>query len=231
MSGAKILVIDDEVPIRKLLRVTLQAQGFAVSEAVSGLDGLQRAGVVRPDIVILDLGLPDMEGIDVLKRLREWYDAPIIALTVKDREDDKVLAFDLGANDYVTKPFGIRELIARIRAALRPVHAASAEPVLRVGELTIDLAQRAVCRGGEPVRLTPTEYDLLRALAMYPGRVLTHKQLLQKVWGHEPYEDGSQYLRVYIAHLRKKLEENPARPELIVTEPGVGYRLADPESF
>lgn len=229
MAGAKILVIDDEAPIRKMLRVTLQAQGFQVAEAESGAAGLVQAGAVRPDIVILDLGLPDMDGLDVLSQVRQWSDAPVIVLTVKEREDDKLMAFDRGADDYVTKPFGMRELAARIRVALRRrADSGESEPVLRVGRLVMDLEQRAVRMDGRVVKLTPTEYDLLKVLALHAGRIMTHRQLLNQVWGGESYEDASQYLRVYIAHLRKKLEDNPAMPRLIVTEPGIGYRLNDP---
>ena len=223
--GAKILIIDDEAPIRKLLRVTLEAHGYSTLEASSGQEGILQASMGRPDMIILDLGLPDMAGTDALSQLRAWYLAPIIVLTVRDDEAGKVFALDHGADDYITKPFGMGELMARIRVALRHVANQSDEPVLNIGPLTIDLAKRVVEKDGEPIKLTPIEYDLLKALAANAGRVMTHRQLLQQVWGEQNYETASHYIRIYVGHLRKKIEEDPTRPKLLTTEPGVGYRL------
>lgn len=223
-SGAKILTIDDEPQIRKLIRVSLMAHGFESSEVATGEEGILRVMSVHPDLVILDLGLPDMEGMEVLQRIREWSSVPIIVLTAKEQEEAKILALDGGADDYVTKPFGMGELVARIRVALR--HAAKSQdgPVMKFGDLVIDLSQRSVELRGNRVRLTPTEYELLKALAENAGRVLTHHQLLHKVWGGS-LDSDSQYLRVYIGHLRKKLELDPTRPTFIITEPGIGYRF------
>lgn len=225
-KSARILIIDDEPPIRKLLRVTMQAQDFDIVEAPTGEDGVYQATVAHPDLIVLDLGLPDISGMEVLRRIREWSQVPIIVLTAKEREEDKIAALDAGADDYVTKPFGMGELLARIRVALRHVVKSMAnEPILQFGELVIDLAQRTVELSGNKVKLTPTEYDLLRLLAVNAGKVMTHRQLLQQVWGRGQYELDSHYLRVYIGHLRKKLEEDPTRPKFIVTEPGIGYRF------
>lgn len=224
-SGAHILIIDDEPQIRKLLKLTLQTHHFVIHEASTGEDGAYQATIVHPDLIVLDLGLPDMSGMEVLGRIREWSRVPIIVLTVKDREEDKIVALDSGADDYVTKPFSMGELVARIRVALRHVAKSADEPVLQFGELVIDLAQRSVELGGNRVKLTPTEYDLLKILASNAGKVITQRQLLQQVWGGHHYESDSHYLRVYIGHLRKKLEEDPTRPKYIVTEPGIGYRF------
>ena len=223
--GAKILIIDDEAPIRKLLQVTLGAHGFSTIEATTGKDGIVQAGMERPDLIILDLGLPDMEGIDALAQIRAWYVAPIIVLTVRDDEVGKVFALDHGADDYITKPFGMGELMARIRVALRHVANQSEEPVISIGPLTIDLAKRSVDKNGIPIKLTPIEYDLLKVLATHAGRVMTHRQLLQQVWGDQSFDTASHYIRIYVGHLRKKIEDDPTRPKLITTEPGVGYRL------
>ncbi len=223
--GAKILIIDDEAPIRKLLQVTLGAHGYSTIEATTGKDGIVQAGMESPDLIILDLGLPDMEGIDALAQIREWYVAPIIVLTVRDDEGGKVFALDHGADDYITKPFGMGELMARIRVALRHVANQSEEPVISIGPLTIDLAKRTVNKSGEPIKLTPIEYDLLKVLATHAGRVMTHRQLLQQVWGDQSFDSASHYIRIYVGHLRKKIEDDPTRPKLITTEPGVGYRL------
>ncbi|GMA56977.1 two-component system KDP operon response regulator KdpE [Alicyclobacillus sacchari] len=223
--GAKILIVDDEPQIRKLLRVTLQAHGFTTIEAATGQDGIIQTGMIRPDLIILDLGLPDMDGTKALSQIREWSTVPIIVVTVRDDEEGKVYALDHGADDYVTKPFGMSELMARIRVALRHIANQQDEPVLKTGQLTIDLARRIVERNGKPVRLTPTEYDLLKTLAANAGRVMTHRQLFQQVWKEHNYETAGHYLRVYIGYLRKKIEDNPAQPSLIITEPGVGYRL------
>ena len=223
--GAKILIIDDEAPIRKLLQVTLGAHGFSTIEATTGKDGIVQAGMERPDLIILDLGLPDMEGIDALAQIRAWYVAPIIVLTVRDDEGGKVFALDHGADDYITKPFVMGELMARIRVALRHVANQSEEPVISIGPLTIDLAKRSVDKNGVPIKLTPIEYDLLKVLATHAGRVMTHRQLLQQVWGDQSFDTASHYIRIYVGHLRKKIEDDPTRPKLITTEPGVGYRL------
>ncbi|MFC5450966.1 response regulator [Paenibacillus aestuarii] len=224
-NGARILIIDDEPQIRKLLKVTLQAHSFEIHEAATGEDGVYQASIVHPDLIVLDLGLPSMSGMDVLTRVREWSQIPIIVLTAKDREEDKIAALDGGADDYVTKPFGMGELVARIRVALRHVAKTVDEPILRFDHLVIDLAQRLVELDGNRVKLTPTEYDLLKVLASNAGKVVTQRQLLQQVWGGHHHESDSHYLRIYIGHLRKKLEEDPTRPKFIETEPGIGYRF------
>ncbi|WP_214629525.1 response regulator [Paenibacillus agaridevorans] len=225
-KGAKILIIDDEPQIRKLLKVTLHAHHYDVAEAGSGEEGILQASMSHPDLIVLDLGLPDMGGMDVLRRIREWSQTPIIVLTARDREEDKIAALDEGADDYVTKPFGMGELVARIRVALRHVAGSVSEPVLRFGALTIDLAMRNVELGGERVKLTPTEYDLLKTLASNGGKVMTQRQLLQQVWGRHYGETEQHYLRIYVGHLRKKLETDTTRPQYILTEPGIGYRFA-----
>ncbi|MDQ0903945.1 response regulator [Paenibacillus sp. V4I7] len=225
-TGAKILIIDDEPQIRKLLRVTLTAHGFEAAEASTGQEGLLQATMVRPDLIVLDLGLPDMTGMEVLAHIREWSQVPIIILTAQDQEQDKVAALDRGADDYVTKPFGMGEFMARMRVALRHIAKTQDEPVLKLGHLVIDISQRSVELNEEKLKLTPTEYDLLKVLALNAGRVMTHKQLLKQVWGGQQYESDSQYLRVYVGHLRKKIEVDPTRPKYILTEPGIGYRFA-----
>lgn len=225
-TNARILVVDDDAQIRKFLRISLEASGYEVLETRLGEDALARAALDRPDLIILDLGLPDIDGMDVLTRLREWSRVPVIILSVRAFERDKVQALDTGANDYVVKPFGILELLARIRAILR----GSANPpapdaaVVRAGELEVDLSARVVRLSGEQVRLTKKEFELLRTLAQNAGRVLTHTQLLDAVWGPAHVEQ-SQYLRFYIGQLRRKLGEDSDRPRFIHTEPGVGYRL------
>lgn len=223
-GGPRILVIDDEAAIRRFLRVSLDAQGYQVYEAETGKEGLQAVPACRPDVVILDLGLPDMEGHDVIRHLREWSPVPIIVLSVRDRETEKIAALDAGADDYVTKPFAVGELTARLRAALRRTANAGTAAVYEVGELRIDLGRRQVVLAGQEVTLTPTEYELLRALAQHGGRVLTHRQLLRQVWGAS-YEPETHLLRVNISNLRRKLEPDPSRPRYLLTEPGVGYRL------
>lgn len=224
-SEAKILVIDDEPQIQKLLRVSLQAHGFEIDAASSGEEGILKTTMVRPDLIVLDLGLPDIPGMEVLHRIREWTQIPIVVLTAKDREEDKITALESGADDYVTKPFGMGELIARIRVALRHKAISQDEPILDFGRLVIDLTGRTVELDGEKIKLTPTEYELLKILATNAGRVMTHKQLLQQVWGGHQYNTDSHYLRVYIGHLRKKIETDPARPNFIITESGIGYRF------
>jgi two-component system KDP operon response regulator KdpE len=222
------LVIDDELQIRRLLRVCLEANGYQVSEAATGKDGIAEAAQRPPDVVILDLGLPDMDGVSVLKRLREWSQVPVVVLSVRDREEDKIAALDAGADDYVTKPFSSGELLARLRVAQRHVTPASEATVFRSGQLEVDLAARVVKLKGKEVKLTATEYSLLRLFVQHAGKVLTHRQILREVWGPN-YVEQTHYLRVYLAHLREKLESNPAQPELLITEPGVGYRLVSKE--
>jgi two-component system, OmpR family, KDP operon response regulator KdpE len=222
------LVIDDELQIRRLLRVCLEANGYRVSEAATGKDGIAEAAQHPPDVVILDLGLPDMEGVAVLKRLREWSRVPVVVLSVRDREEDKIAALDNGADDYVTKPFSSGELLARLRVAQRHVAPSSEATVFLSGQLEVDLAARVVKLKGKEVKLTATEYSLLRLFVQHAGKVLTHRQILREVWGPN-YVEQTHYLRVYLAHLREKLEANPAQPELLITEPGIGYRLVSKE--
>ena len=221
------LIVDDELQIRRLLRITLEANAYKVFEAATGNDGLVQAASRRPDVVLLDLGLPDMDGITVLKRLREWSKVPVIVLSVRDRDEEKVQALDQGADDYVTKPFSTTELLARLRVAHRHQQPKGEMSVFRSGPLEVDLAKRVVRREKKEVKLTPTEYSLLRLLIEHAGRVLTHRQILREVWGPQSTEQ-THYLRVYIKHLREKLEKNPATPELIVTEAGIGYRFLEP---
>ncbi len=225
-NGLKILVIDDERAIRRYLRTSLAGHGHEVLEAGTGQAGLDAVLARKPDLIVLDLGLPDMDGVEVTRRLREWSATPIIILSVRDREDDKVAALDAGADDYLTKPFGIGELLARIRVAMRHVTQPVSEPVIEVGELLIDLGKREVTLAGERVSLTPTEYDLLRVMAQNLGKVLTHTQLLRQVWG-AAYEEESHLLRVNVSNLRRKIEPNADQPRYILTEPGVGYRMQD----
>lgn len=217
------LIIDDEPPIRRLLRLTLEPQGYAVCEAETGQLGLQEAAAKRPNVILLDLGLPDLDGLTVLKRLREWSQIPVIVLTVRDSEIDKVAALDHGADDYLTKPFGTAELLARLRAVQRRAPEAQEEPVRVIGELQVDFVGHSVKVRNREISLTATEFALLLVLAQHAGKVVTHKHLLRTVWGPQA-EEQSQYLRVYITHLRKKLENDSAN-KLIQTEPGIGYRL------
>ena len=221
------LVVDDEIQMRRLLRISLEGAGYKTIEAVDGRDALVQAATHRPDVVILDLGLPDMDGLTVLQRLREWTQVPVVVLSVREGDDDKVAALDAGADDYVTKPFSTPELLARLRAARRHVQPDEGQTVFRAGALEIDLAARRVTRQGQEVRLTATEYALLRLLVRHAGRVLTHRQILREVWGPHAAEQ-THYLRVYVARLREKLESVPSRPALLMTEPGVGYRLTVP---
>jgi len=225
-NGLRILVIDDERAIRRYLRTSLAVPGHEVMEAATGQAGLDMVLARRPDLIVLDLGLPDMDGVEVTRRLREWSATPIIILSVRDREDDKVAALDAGADDYLTKPFGIGELMARVRVAIRHVVQPVSEPVIEVGDLVVDLGKREVTREGTRIALTPTEYDLLRVLAQNLGKVLTHTQLLRQVWG-AAYEEESHLLRVNISNLRRKIEPNPDQPQFVLTEPGVGYRMQD----
>jgi two-component system KDP operon response regulator KdpE len=223
-----VLVIDDEPQIRRLLRVTLEANGYEVFDAATGNDGIVQAAQRRPEAILLDLGLPDLDGVDVLKRIREWSRVPIIILSVRDREHEKIGALDSGADDFVTKPFGSGELLARLRTVLRRSQPQSAEAIFRTGNLEIDLSTRIVRKNGVEVKLTPTEYALLRLLVVHAGKVLTHRQLLTEVWGPNAVEQ-THYLRVHIAHLREKLENNPTQPKFIITESGVGYRAVEQE--
>ena len=224
MSDAKILIVDDEASIRRFLRVTLTSQGYTVFEAPSGREALGRVTEDKPDIVILDLGLPDIDGIEVTRLLREWTQMPIIILSVRGAELDKIAALDAGADDYLTKPFGVGELLARLRAALRRSAKSPDDPVFTSGNLKIDLSNRLVTVAGHDVSLTPNEYGLLRVLVIHAGKVLTRRHLLREVWGAE-YGDELHMLHVNISNLRRKIEPDPARPQLIITEPGVGYRL------
>ncbi len=223
-EGPQILIVDDELQIRRFLRVSLEANGYDVHETDSGHDAIVKTAQLRPDLIILDMGLPDMDGLEVLKRLREWTKTPVIILSVRDADRDKIAALDAGADDYLTKPFSTEELLARMRVAQRHAQPQEQEAIFTVGNLQVDFARRLVTRGGEPVKLTPTEYALLRLLIQHAGRVLTHRQILKEVWGPE-YVDELHYLRVYFAQLRQKLEDDPTLPKLILTEPGVGYRL------
>lgn len=219
------LVIDDEPQIRRLLRVTLEANSYQVIDCGNGREGLVQAAQCRPGVILLDLGLPDMDGVDVLKRLREWSRVPIVILSVRDRDAEKAAALDAGADDYVTKPFGTAELLARLRVALRHSEK-EPEPIFRSGQLLVNLTDRRVTVAGKEISLTATEYNLLRVLVRHAGKVATQRFLLREVWGPNA-ENQNHYLRVYIARLREKLETNPSHPEILLTEPGIGYRLIE----
>jgi two-component system, OmpR family, KDP operon response regulator KdpE len=223
-SNPRILVVDDEAPIRRFLHLTLTGQAYAVSEAATGQEALAAAVTYKPDVIVLDLGLPDMDGTEVIRLIREWTKIPIIVLSVRGAEGDKIAALDAGADDYLTKPFSAGELLARLRAALRRVNQIDGEPVLTAGELIVDLSKRQVTLSGEEVLLTPTEYDLLRLLVTHADRVITQRQILKEVWGHG-YEQEYHILHVNMSNLRRKIEPDPTRPQFIITEPGVGYRL------
>ena len=223
--SVRVLIVDDEPPIRRFLRTSLSAHGYQVREASCGQEALRSITSDCPEVVLLDLGLPDMDGLEVIRRVREWSLIPILVLSVRGQERDKIAALDGGADDYVTKPFGMGELLARMRAALRHrLHMAGAEPVFQSGGLTVDLARRLVTMEGSEVKLTPKEYELLRVLVLHAGKVVTHRHLLREVWGGGAVDD-TQYVRVYVGQLRQKLESDPARPRYLLTEPGVGYRL------
>ena len=221
---SSVLVIDDERQIRRLLRVSLESRGFVVHEAANGEDGIRAVQGLKPDIVLLDLGLPDRDGASVLSSLREWSSVPVIILSVRDSEEDIVALLNAGADDYLTKPFNTGELIARLRVAIRHHAPEEAQELFVSGRLEVDLYNRQVRVAGEPLKLTPTEYALLRLFVQHAGRILTHAQILREVWGPHAAEETN-YLRVYITGLRKKIEARPQMPELLVTEPGVGYRL------
>ena len=223
-TGQRILVVDDEAPIRRYLRAALSAQGFAIFEAANGQEALNAVITDRPDIIILDLGLPDIDGIEVTRQLREWSQIPIIILSVREAEQDKIAALDAGADDYLTKPFGTGELMARMRVVMRRQSSTPDEPILQVDELRMDLSRRVVSVRDNEISLTPTEYDILRLLMLNAGKVITHHHLLRQVWG-TAYESEMHILRVNISNLRRKVELDPSRPHYILTEPGVGYRL------
>jgi two-component system KDP operon response regulator KdpE len=220
----RILVVDDETAIQRFLRTALDTGEFSLHQAENGHAALAAATSIRPDLILLDLGLPDMDGIEVIRRIREWSPVPIIVLSVREREDDKVQALDAGADDYLTKPFGTAELLARMRVALRRAVQQAPEPVYRIDELEVDLTRRRVTVRGAEVQLTPTEYELLRLLVSHAGKVLTHGQILKQIWG-VAYVEQPHVLRVNVSNLRHKIEVDPSRPRYILTEPGVGYRL------
>lgn len=226
MSGDSlhILVVDDELAVRRFLRTALSVHGYKILEAASGQEAIQATAAQKPDLILLDLGLPDLDGVEVIRQLREWTQTPIIVLSVREQESDKVAALDAGADDYLTKPFSTGELLARIRVALRHFISPQAEPVIEIGDLKIDLARRLVTVGGAEISLTPTEYKLLSVLARHADKVLTHRYLLREVWG-PGYETETHLLRVNISNLRSKIEPDPTRPLYIHTESGVGYRL------
>ena len=224
MNKPEILIIDDEPQIRKLLEITLEGNGYMPRSASSAKEGMIMAGNHPPDLILLDLGLPDENGQSVLRKLRKWYVKPIIILSVQKREEEIITALDNGANDYLSKPFRIGELLARIRSVLRQSVSDEGETILQFGNLEIDLTNRSVKKNGQLIKLTSTEYSLLAVLARSNGKVLTHQYLLRTIWG-PGYIDQSQYLRVYIAQIRKKIEDDPNRPEILLTESGVGYRF------
>jgi two-component system KDP operon response regulator KdpE len=223
-DGLRVLVVDDERSIRRLLFTSLSAHGITVYEAVNGKTALASAAENRPDVILLDLGLPDIDGVEVTRQLREWTSTPIIILSVREQEADKVAALDAGADDYMTKPFGIAELLARIRVSMRHTLTDEREPVVHLGSLTLDFTQRQIRDGDHEIQLTPTEYDLLRTLVQSAGKVMTHHQLLRTVWG-TGYETETHLLRVNISNLRRKIETDPNQPHYVLTESGVGYRI------
>jgi two-component system KDP operon response regulator KdpE len=227
-ASGKILVVDDEPQIRKFLRISLTAHGYEVLEAPRGEEGISRCATEQPDLVILDLGLPDLDGQEVIGRIREWSDVPILVLSVRAGEDEKVRALNQGAYDYVTKPFGIAELLARVQVGLRRASPDGPPPIVRAGDVVIDLPAHTVTRDGQPLKLSKKEFDILRLLVLNAGRVLTHQYLLREVWGPAQASE-THYLRVYVGHLRHKLGDAPESPRYIITEPGVGYRFAVPE--
>jgi two-component system, OmpR family, KDP operon response regulator KdpE len=223
-KGAVVFVVDDEIQIRRFLKMSLTSYGYIVEEAQNGEEALLMLPAMRPDIVILDLGLPDMDGLDFLKRVREWSDVPVIILTVRDSEDDKIALLDAGADDYLTKPFGTGELLARVRVALRHKKIGADEAVFQSGELKIDYSKRVVTLSDAEIKLTPTEYSFLTMLSKNAGKVVTQTQIMKELWGPN-LTDETQYLRIYVLQLRRKIEKDPSNPKIIITEPGVGYRL------
>jgi len=225
-ASPEVLIIDDEVQIRRLLRVTLEAAGYRVRDAANGALGLNEAAVARPDAVILDLSLPDLSGLAVLRRLREWSQVPVLILSVRGEEADKIAALDAGADDYLTKPFGGGELLARLRVLLRRVQPATELSVVRFGDIEVDFTKRTVTRAGADLHLTAKEYALLRELLQHRGKVVTHRQLLRDIWG-PGHEEDTHYLRVHMANLRKKVEASPEQPTFLKTESGIGYRFTD----
>ncbi len=229
MTAPRVLVVDDEPQIVRGLKIILRGAGYAVEAADTKADALAALAARPPDALVLDLVLPDGQGVDVCREVRTWSQLPIVVLSAVGDEREKVRALDAGADDYITKPFGTDELLARLRAVLRRSGEGGGSPLIEVGELVIDLTDRSVTRGGEPIHLTRIEFELLRVLAQHQGRLVTHRQLLQEVWGPE-YGEETHYLRVHVAHIRSKLEPDPSRPKYLITEPGVGYRLRDPES-
>lgn len=222
-NGAYILIIDDDPQLQKILNVSLSAHGYSVHEALTGADGIKCAAALLPELLIIDLGLPDMDGKTVVKSIRKWSVTPIIVLSARDQEKEKIAALDAGANDYVTKPFGMGELMARVRVSLRSAVGENGAKVI-CGDLAVDLAARRVTVNETEIKLTPTEYEIIKLLAQHRGKVLTHRQLLESVWGHG-YQEDTHYLRVYIGQIRRKIEANPNRPQYIKTESGIGYRL------
>ena len=226
MSKPVVLVVDDEVQIRRLLQLTLESDGYKVLKAETGEEGIRRAAMDRPDLVVLDLGLPDMDGTAVLKRLREWATMPVVILSVRNSELEIIACLDAGADDYLVKPYRSGELLARVRAAIRHRPSTQAESVFRTGDLEVDLVARTVTRAGEPVKLTVTEYNLLSLFVRNAGRVLTHRYILEQVWG-PTFVEETEYTRVYVGQLRKKIEDDPGNPKLLITESGIGYRLVE----
>jgi len=223
-EGPVILIIDDEVQIRRMLRLSLEAHSYQVKEATTSQEGLDLAVLSKPDLIILDLGLPDYNGLETLKKIREWSKTPIIILSVKNSEQDKIELLDNGADDYLTKPFSMGELFARIRAALRHSVPDSSDGIVTVENIVIDFVKRIITKDGEEIKLTPTEYSIIKILSMNAGKVLTHNQIMDELSGLNAHADSS-YLRVYVMQLRKKIEKDPANPKILITEPGVGYRM------
>ncbi len=229
MIKESILIIDDEIQIRRFVKIGLESQDYRVIEAENGEQGLNLIVMKKPDIILLDLNLPDMKGIDVLKKIREWYHAPVIVLTVRDSEESKIELLDSGADDYITKPFNMGELLARMRAILRRINIEPDEPVFKSNNIVIDFSKRTVSVNGEGVKFSPLEYNLLTLFAKNPGKVLTQRQIMREIWG-PGMESETSYLRVYIASIRKKIEKEPSRPKILITEPAVGYRFAVEEN-
>lgn len=225
-KSLSVLVIDDELQIRRLLKTALEAAGWTVYEAQKGQEGLSMTAFRRPDVILLDLGLPDLDGMEVLKRLREWSEVPVVVLSARGEEESKVGALDAGSDDYVTKPFGTAELLARLRAACRKSRPSQEIQVFRFGDLNVDLSERSVMLRGKRLSLSATEYALLALFVRHAGRILTHRQILTKIWGPNS-EEHRQYLRVYVTHLRQKIESDPKNPTLILTESGIGYRFIE----